>query len=1142
MRLGDILKRAAQQPDGRGIQFLTKDGQSDRLTYLDLLLLGTRVANGLHALGVPQGRHAIIVIDSKREFLISFWACVLAGVVPLACPVPSEEQSNDSLKLLAAWEILGHPPILTSRVEMPLLKSITQTRHEACRLLEVEALAETTMESSLGAGTPEDVVMLLSTSGSAGAPKLVMHTHRTVLAYCSAASCHNHFTAHDVSLNWLPFDHVGGLVMFHLRDTWLGCEQVHAPTAAVLARPLRWLDWIDRYRVSITWAPNFAFALVTQYEDEILKSSWDLSCLRFILNGGEPIVPAQARRFMRLLHQHGLPEDAMHPAWGMSETCSGVVYSHEFPVQDANQTAFAEVGLPVPGFRLRVVDANGHIVEQGVRGDLEVCGDSVTPGYYRNRSANLESFSHDGWFRTGDLALVQNGRLIIMGRSKDVIIINGRNYASVEFEAVAAQVPGVIPSLVAAVSVQESGGSTERVAIVFVPDPQHVSVKQGVAEAIRRSIIRTFHCASVTVRAASEEDLPRTSTGKIRRAELREILKQEAVSTDDVKFADMKRGRKPCWNEMAKRTWTRKKALPKTLRQPRTLTVASDRVTLSRVMAVVRSASVAATGACGTVFDDFGPRPDFSLDLNAECEWDKILRTWSSEAPVEREVVFVVWDGAADDDDALLASDTQGGLASLIAMVRSLCKQRSAESVRLRVVAFTRATNLHPRREAAIAALGAWLRSAHAELMWLVTSLTIVRGALEEASAQAALRAELGSADVDDEVAYIEGERYVPRLSPFTHAGVHQHIEAGGLYLVTGALGGLGLHLANHLLRLYAVKLLLVGRTQHAALGEGCDRLRELEKLGAVIYHSANVSDFDALLKGRHLAEERWRTPLRGVFHLAGVLADGSVAEQSFASVQRALEPKTIGTNVLRHLMADRNPGLIVLFSSITGAFGGSGIAAHAAACAYQDRIAEVSVSDENIFSIGWSSWKNTGQNRARLDIDLVTRRGFLTLEPAYALNYFDDVMTRMPGAYIAGIDPNNANIGWQYAQKRPRCYDVVESRSGALSAGQQYVETAHWNTTTVGSNAFSSSWRGSRSDERISGALRDIWCDVLKINVVLDDQNFFDLGGHSLVVPRVVEEIQRKLGVVVEPVDLFRYPTILTLASRVRTLALSVR
>ena len=221
---------------------------------------------------------------------------------------------------------------------------------------------------------------------------------------------------------------------FHLRVVFLGAREVQVPTEKVLEDPLRWLDWIDRYRATVTWAPNFAYALLAEREVEIRARQWDLSCLRCAINGGEAIVARSARRAVELLSLHGLPAGAMRPTWGMSETASGAAYGRLTLTECTGDEPFVEVGRPIPGIAFRVVDEEQRLVPEGTIGRLQVRGPVVTAGYHRRPELNREVFTHDGWFRTGDYAMLRGGKLTLTGREADFLVIRGLNYYSHEID------------------------------------------------------------------------------------------------------------------------------------------------------------------------------------------------------------------------------------------------------------------------------------------------------------------------------------------------------------------------------------------------------------------------------------------------------------------------------------------------------------------------------------------------------------------------------------------------------------------------------------------------------------------------------------------------------------------------------------
>ena len=184
--------------------------------------------------------------------------------------------------------------------------------------------------------------------------------------------------------------------------------------------------------------------------------------MRFMVNAGEAIVSKTARRFIELLEKFSLPVDALRPAFGMVETCSGITWSRGFSLSNSrDDDAFVDLGPVIPGAAMRIVDDEGETVKQGESGRLLLRGPSVFTGYEDEPQANVDLFV-DGWMVTGDLAYMKNDHLFITGREKDVIIINGNNFYSHEIEGVASEIDGVIREAVAACGVRRAGENTER--------------------------------------------------------------------------------------------------------------------------------------------------------------------------------------------------------------------------------------------------------------------------------------------------------------------------------------------------------------------------------------------------------------------------------------------------------------------------------------------------------------------------------------------------------------------------------------------------------------------------------------------------------------------------------------------------------
>jgi amino acid adenylation domain-containing protein len=525
--LTEVLLKTAQQTPTKGTSYIKLDGTQNFQSYLELKETATKILTGLQQLGLKPKDKVILQLEQNLDFITAFWALVLGGFVPVPlATAPIYEPDNSAAKKLHnAWQILDQPLVLTSeKLAAPIRNLATQLKIENLKLATLNQLPSSTAKTNYHSAKPDDIALMLLTSGSTGIPKTVKLSHQNILNSIAATSQIGGFTSQDISFNWLPLDHPGPLIRCVIRMIYLGCQQIHAPTAMVLQDPLQWLDWLERYRVTTTWAPNFAFALLNDRAEEIKKRHWNFASLKSFLNTAEPIVPQTAIKLWELLNPHGLKKTAMHSSWGMAETSSGVTHSELYlsDFSTAENNSFAELGLPIPGTTLRIVDEQEQIVTEQTIGYLQVKGATVTSGYEQNLEANQEAFTADGWFKTGDLGFLDRGRLTITGRTKDVIIINGNNYYSHEIEGVVEEIAGVEISYTAACGIRQPNINTDRLAIFF-----HTTISEDVTllellKKIQQQIVRKLGINPAYLIPVEPEVIPKTSIGKIQRSQLKQ--------------------------------------------------------------------------------------------------------------------------------------------------------------------------------------------------------------------------------------------------------------------------------------------------------------------------------------------------------------------------------------------------------------------------------------------------------------------------------------------------------------------------------------------------------------------------------------------------------------------------------------------
>ncbi len=512
---------------------MQSDGTEIKQSYASLYEEAEQILAGLRRQGLQPGDIVMLQVEENQDYLPTFWACVLGGLV--AAPVsiaPSYTQPTITItKLQKAWELCDHPLIVASASLAPALRVLAPTLGmNDLRLETVEtlrALPSEAHERSLHDCQPDDVFLLLFTSGSTGTPKGVMLTHRNVLSLAMGYTQLEGLTPQEITFNWMPLDHIGGLVTFHLRDIYLGCQQIHARPSTVLQDPLMWLDCLDRYHATCTWAPNFAFSLINERAAIIAQRQWDLSSLHYILDAGEAIVPKTARRFLELLAPHGLASNAIHPSWGMSETSSGVTFSSRFSLETTtDEDRFVDVGALIPEVWVRVVDEYYQLVAEGKSGRIQVKGPTVTPGYFHHPEFNQEAFTADGWFETGDVGMLREGRLTITGRSKHIIIINGLNYYSHEIEAVVEEIAGVAVTYTGACAVRDAENNTDTLAIfyhsLFTDVPQILKQR----EEIFLRVVSAVGINPTYLIPLEKEAIPKTETGKVQRTKLKQQFEE----------------------------------------------------------------------------------------------------------------------------------------------------------------------------------------------------------------------------------------------------------------------------------------------------------------------------------------------------------------------------------------------------------------------------------------------------------------------------------------------------------------------------------------------------------------------------------------------------------------------------------------
>ncbi|MFE3319838.1 alpha/beta fold hydrolase [Nocardia sp. NPDC059195] len=492
--------------------------QSNRQLLDEAMLL----TGALHAQGLrPQSKVALL-LDDHRDFVTTLWACFLGGFVPCTLVATPADPARWAATLRHVDELLEHPLLITSAATRRALPAVP-----GLSVVSLDALRADDSAPAPHLAQLDDLALLVLTSGSTGNAKAVTLTHGNLLASMAGKQQTQQLGVGDTTFNWISFDHVAAMLETHLLPLYAGAQQIHAPSELILQNPLEFLRIISRYRVSMTFTPNFLLGQINSLVDAPVATAaerLDLTCLRHIVSGGEANVVATGQRFLDAYAQHGLNYAALWPAFGMTETCAGSIYNREFPVCDAGQE-FASVGGPIPGLSVRIADDDGNPLPDGEIGELQVRGDMITRGYYRNDAATAAAFTPDHWFRTGDLGSLDDGRVTLAGRSKDSIIVNGVNYFSHEIETALEELDGVTRGYVAAFPTRRPDADTEQLVIAVNLDNEGDETElHRVMTAVRSTVVVLCGFRPGVIVPLPKSDFPKTSLGKTLRPRMRRAL------------------------------------------------------------------------------------------------------------------------------------------------------------------------------------------------------------------------------------------------------------------------------------------------------------------------------------------------------------------------------------------------------------------------------------------------------------------------------------------------------------------------------------------------------------------------------------------------------------------------------------------
>lgn len=538
--------------DDRGIVFIKSRQNEDQfVSYKKLWQRAVTILFNLQQKGIRPGNELLFQVSDNYDFIAVFWSCLLGGFIP----VPVTVAKNDSyrFKLFKVWKTLSDPYLVTSNNLGLDLKEFAVQNHliDVFNQMEAKKLLIEELESSQGIGNirfpdKREIAFIQFSSGSTSDPKGVVLTHGNLMTNTKDIAIATKATTNgERFLSWMPLTHDMGLIGMHLYPTVMGWQHFLMPPELFVRHPLFWLEKISEYRATVIASPNFGYKHLLKFYSSAKIKNIDLSSVRLIVNGAEPISADLCHRFMKALEPLGLKKTAMFPSYGLAEACVGVAFSEpdqavvqvtvdrnclnigdkirEIDGKSRKAAAFVGVGKPLKHCRLRIVNDDDIEVEDEVVGHIQIQGANVTSGYYNHPQATREAITADGWLRTGDLGFIHDGQLVIIGRAKDIIFVNGLNFYAHDIEFICDRLDGVDSKEIAVCGVRNSRTHLDEV-LCFVVFRRSLTEFLPLMERLKKHIVQQTGIGITQL--IPVKNIPVTTSGKKQRYQLGEAYQQ----------------------------------------------------------------------------------------------------------------------------------------------------------------------------------------------------------------------------------------------------------------------------------------------------------------------------------------------------------------------------------------------------------------------------------------------------------------------------------------------------------------------------------------------------------------------------------------------------------------------------------------
>lgn len=515
----------------------------DQLSYKKLYLQACYKLNALQEEGLGPGDELIFQFESNRNFVITFWACVLGKIIPV--PVAFAAGANTVRKLSGIWKKLNNPYLISDNAVLKATLSEFEAEDEAFDQMLARFIVFDELKNSKKAAVvpadESDTVFIQFSSGSTGNPKGITNTHEAIVFNFNDYQEHLKVDSNDRFLGWVPLIHDMGLIFFHIVPLLANAPQFLMPPAVFVAYPEIWMESISKNQITISGSPNFGYRMVLDNLDRMNTENLAFDQVRFMINSAEPVSIRDCKAFQQAFEPYGLPKNTVRASYGLAEAVLGVSMNYkndpesleylldrsylnvgdQVKINKSNSEdvgAFANLGT-FTFTEINIVNDSDEVLPDRTLGYIRLKSKAITKGYYNDPEISEKVISSDGWLNTGDIGFIDNKDLVITGRAKEMIIINGQNYFPNDLDYVLSEIPELNFQQAVACSVFNDLDHEDEI-FVFVLYKDTAENFNVLANEIRRHISDRLGLEVNKVVPVGQ--IPKTTSGKVQRYVLRE--------------------------------------------------------------------------------------------------------------------------------------------------------------------------------------------------------------------------------------------------------------------------------------------------------------------------------------------------------------------------------------------------------------------------------------------------------------------------------------------------------------------------------------------------------------------------------------------------------------------------------------------